>query len=791
MSISRLTLSACTLMIAGLSTGTANAQSAGDLRDSVEPSDGQVTAVEKATEGEIVVTAQRREQRLSETPVAVAVLSGEELRAGGLTTEADLALAVPGLLVQAGDSSNQINFVVRGQATDPFSNTRPGVLPYFNEVQISGPGGSGAFFDLQSVQLLKGPQGTLFGRNSTGGAVLFTTGKPGSDFDGYVSGSLGSYDLRRIEGAVGGPLSDMAGVRVAGFYEGRNGVQRNLLTNTKIGNRDRFALRGTLVLKPTDTLSNELVLEYFEADETNVSNVLFDVDPAFPSPLPAGILYSPALDSVFNFPGAFAAVRSAAPGGSPTGLVGDLALQQQRGPYEVSVRGPNFYQAKNVIISNVTKFEVANNVTLKNIFGYGNFDLNVGNNPFGTVYEISNLLKNNTRNEQFSNEVQLQGKGGNLEYTAGIYFSRETTDSDFLNLVADLAPLAPGPRPRNLWGITNTTWAGYAQGTFDLENATKVEGLAITLGARYTREKISFALSPEDDSYAVALVDPLRGVEQSKVVSNVSWVARLEYQVDSDALLYTSVRRSFRNGGYNGLVEPFIGLGNSGGNGYATEQLTDAELGLKLDGYVADRPASLNVAAFYSWIKNNQRTAFAADATGAPAAITVNVPKAIVQGIEADGTFRPTDWLQLGASANYTKGKFTDNQVSILGAPPIPFTTFPYAPKFSGNFYTAVTVPVTDAIDLDLRGEIYRQSSFYFSPTGSVSPNVQLPGYTLANFRVGVNDDEAGWSVTANLRNAFNRKYFVGGISAVQLFQLAAVQPGAPRTFSVEASFRF
>jgi len=140
----------------------------------------------------IVVTAQRRSENLERTPVAVTVVSGDALVKQDIVTEADLRSAVPGLTVRASLNSNDLNYSIRGQTVDAFSGSQPAVLPYINEVQVGSSGGASAFYDLQSVQVLKGPQGTLFGKNSTGGAVLFTTAKPTDEFGGYFSASTGN-----------------------------------------------------------------------------------------------------------------------------------------------------------------------------------------------------------------------------------------------------------------------------------------------------------------------------------------------------------------------------------------------------------------------------------------------------------------------------------------------------------------------------------------------------------------------------------------------------------------------
>ena len=129
---------------------------------------------------EVIVTAQRRSETLERTPVAVSVLSASALAKQAIVTESDLQSATPGLTIRAGQNSNQLNYALRGQSLDAFSDTRPGVLPYFDEIQLDGVGGgSSAFYDLQSIQVLKGPQGAYYGRGATAGAFVLSTKKPG------------------------------------------------------------------------------------------------------------------------------------------------------------------------------------------------------------------------------------------------------------------------------------------------------------------------------------------------------------------------------------------------------------------------------------------------------------------------------------------------------------------------------------------------------------------------------------------------------------------------------------
>jgi iron complex outermembrane recepter protein len=268
----------CAALLAGVA---AAALAVPAIAQTAQPSsaDAPQAGSEAPGAGDIIVTAQRRDESLSRTPVAVSVISSETLARANITTENDLPVATPGLQVRLGQNSNQLNYALRGQSLDAYSNTRPGVQPYINEVQIGGVGASSGFFDLQSVQVLKGPQGTLFGRNSTGGAVLFTTQKPTKDFGGYVSATGGNYGLVKVEGAINAPLiGENLLARVSAFYQRRDGYQYNLNTKSDTGGYERFGIRGSLTAKLGDNISNTLVVDYQSTDGSNAVATVGSID---------------------------------------------------------------------------------------------------------------------------------------------------------------------------------------------------------------------------------------------------------------------------------------------------------------------------------------------------------------------------------------------------------------------------------------------------------------------------------------------------------------------------------
>jgi len=214
-----------------------------------------------ANSGDIIVTARRSEESLSKVPVAVAAFGAEELTERRIVSERDLQASTPGLTVRSTNASEQLSFSLRGQSIDAFSYGAPAVVAYFNETQVKGVAAS-AFYDLGSIQVLKGPQGTLFGRNATGGAVLYGTQEPTDDFEGYLRGGFGNLGNTEAEGAINIPLGDVAAVRFAGRFQKRDGWQHNLYDDTYGGSVDSKSVRGSLRLEPGSGIKNVTVVQH-------------------------------------------------------------------------------------------------------------------------------------------------------------------------------------------------------------------------------------------------------------------------------------------------------------------------------------------------------------------------------------------------------------------------------------------------------------------------------------------------------------------------------------------------
>ncbi len=756
-----------------------------------------------ATE-EVIVTAQRRSEKLERTPVAVTALSGDTLRRRNITTESDLQFAAPGLIVRAGLTSNEVNYSLRGQSLDQYSSTTPGVLPYINEVQIStnSGGGSGAtaFYDLQSIQVLKGPQGTLFGRDATAGAVLFTTTKPGNSIGGYISALAGDYDTEQFEGAINLPIvADKLLTRSAFFLGHQEGFQTNLYDDSHPGSGVRQGFRESVSIRPTSDITDDVMVDYYHNQGSSEQAVLYNLQ-NLPGATPAPILYSPLVDYALDAPGLWQHYLATHPNPTinPLGLAAFLANQEARGPFESATNSPSPYTATNVVLTNNLAYIINDDTTFKNIFGYGSLKSFLQGDSDGTPYGIANNSytdpgspSDGSRSNTtiISDESQITGTAFDkkLKYTTGFYYSDVKAN---LFLKSQFFDILGGVPSLNADIKENTTYGVYGQGTYDLSSATGLGGLSATLGLRYNNETAERFTLPADQGYGLQATKPtLYQNHQSVTFGNVGWTFGVQEQYNPDLLLYAVTRRSYKDGGFNAFQLPQIGFSATGGDEYKTETVTDVEIGTKYQGRLFELPTRLNIAIYQNWIDNSQRAAFAS-IDGNPSSITVNVPEQQDFGVELDGQIRPVNWLTLGGSLNYTDAEFTSQSVVAFGLPQN-FATVPDTPKWSGTFFGEFAVPVEDRFTATLRGETFSQTGTYYSSTGNLNPGAQFAGYTIVNFRLGLVDSKSGWSLSANLKNAFNKLYYVGGTAIAQLLDYNTALPGAPRTFTVQLSYKF
>ncbi|MDE2404026.1 MAG: TonB-dependent receptor [Sphingomonadales bacterium] len=723
-----------------------------------------------AASGDIIVTARRQNENLERVPAAITAFSAANLEARSVRSDSDLQAATPGLTIRQTQGNNSLTYSIRGQTADTFSGTPSAVIAYLNEVPLTIASAS-SFYDLESVQVLKGPQGTLFGRNATGGAVLFTSAKPTDKLEARITGRFGNLALREGEGMINLPLSgDKAMLRVAFDILRKDGYIHNVFNNQTLGNQERNSARASLTLKPADGIVNTTVFQYEGVDGTNT-----------------GASYAWSIYGCGRFNGFALNCNSSF-------LIPYLAAQKTLGLYQTNHPGDARHHGFSWQLSNTTSYAAGDNLTVKNIFGASRARVNSVQPQLGVPYvtiatydQKTGNTGNNLEVKTISEELQLQGKAldGRLNYTAGVYFQWQATDTIWPQTYFLNPPYPPtfgtctaGACVTSAFRTHDQTSAVYAQATYALTDALKVTG-----GVRYTWDKIKFSqLNVADNPFYGTFPD------ESRTFHDPSWEVGLEYQATPELFAYVKTRGSFRAGGFNGAAVPLNIPAVQGGNQFNAEHTQDIEGGIKYRGEIAGVRTTINIDAFNQWVQDVQRVEFPP-----PAAVTVNVPSQIVTGIEGEASFRLSDMVEVGWQGAYVDARYTNGNVTIKG---VPYLYGPVAdtPKWSGTLWAQLNLPMPASLgEVSLRADLYGQTGQYFSnASSSLVPKTFLPGYALLNGRISWNHVmQSGLSLAVFSRNLGNRGYFVGGMPLGAALGHNAAAVGEPRTYGVEASYRF
>jgi iron complex outermembrane receptor protein len=702
--------------------------------------------------GSIIVTARRVEERLQDVPISISVVDQQRLTNSNISSADDLARVVPGLNVQSRYSSEQATFSIRGFSQE--LRTSSSVGTYFGEVVaprgggISLQGGDGAgpgnLFDLQNVQVLKGPQGTLFGRNTTGGAVLLTPKKPTDKFEGYMEGSYGNYDMFRLQGVVNLPITDTIRLRIGADHMTRTGYLHNVsgIGPRDFGDVDYVAVRGSLVIDVTPEIENYTIVSYLHSDNNGVGAQLFRANPT------AGF------------------------GPSVLAQVDRLNNSDDKYQVEQKLINPRSL-TKQFQVINTTKWNVSDSLTLKNITSYSTFIQDLRQDIFATNIQIPTLNAyvssafsfnpdgyHTNDQKNFTEELQLQGTGmdGKLNYQAGLYYEHSTPGgitASFTPAVGAICLLSGftslensrctrlDPRPQGLGGATPSfgtlefiNMAAYAQATYAFTDQLK-----LTAGARYTYDRsrgwsrglqayyrpanlgefVAPTIEGCSAGYSAANDCVFEGRTSSK---RPTWTINLQYSPTPDLMAYTTYSRGYRQG----AVAPFAAAGSPI---FAPEKVDNFEVGLKT-GFRGAVSGNFNLAAFYSKLSNQQIQVGLQNTTNGNSATSIfNAGKSRIYGVEADGSVRFAQFFRIDGSATYINSKLQSISIpasfpgynvvlpSALAGDPLAFT-----PKWGINVSPTITLPVDESLGTIEFGATYRYSSS-FSTAASSS---EIPG---------------------------------------------------------------
>jgi iron complex outermembrane receptor protein len=727
--------------------------------------------------GEIVVTARRREESLQKVPIAVTVLSTADIARQNIVSPNDLNSVVPSLSVNNQSvSRDSAKFSMRGLGQ--VNNGDPSVVTYFGEVPTNATG-PGYLFDLQNIQILKGPQGTLFGRSTTGGAVLLQPTKPGNDFGGYVDVNVGDYNLKRVQAAVDFPIvSNKVLLRLATDVNQRDGFTRDAFTGALYDGRNYKAFRLSLILRPFEGFENYTVLDKSDADNTESGTVLT----AF---TPNGLVYN-------GFPAA----------GIPAypGVAAVYAAQQARGVRVTDLEVPpngNYQRIVNRGITNITTYDLNDSLTLKNIFGDRLFAYHVTYNVSGTPYPIISEIPANFNgaggasdpsSRTISDEAQIQGKAfdGRLTYIGGLYYERVKPEAlDNADLIVQFAA------PITLKSLKfDTSRAVFGQVTYEL-----IPGLKLTGGARYTKDDRSESASDYIGSSSATGICTFNPPQPPGCIATASaqfhattWNTSLDYQLTRSTLVYATVRRGYKSGGFNtSSPDPTH-------RAYQPEFITDVELGVKNEFDLGGVPGRISFDVYRSDFKQLQELGAFVGANGATLTGIVNAGHGVIEGAEVEGLIKPAPWFTVSAMYSYVDPRYLDNEIpgtgNLIHQPfyNTPRNKFSVTPEFQQSLGK-------DIGTFDISATYSYQSKVYFAEPLLVTfgnANRGQAGYGLLNLRAGLND-VGGSPLDAYLfmTNATNRAYKTFEFDAYDSLGYAAAIYGEPRMWGAGVRYRF
>lgn len=716
--------------------------------------------------GEIVVTAQRRQQNVQDVPIAITAVTGEALRDSGVRDPRDLTLLVPSLSMQAGTAASTTSLFIRGVGIGDFnSNTTGAVGVYVDDVFLGANAGKlFNVFDSEGIEVLKGPQGTLYGRNTTAGAIRFSSRKPTDTLSGDVSALYGRFNEVRIEGGVGGPIAgDVLTARISGLYHRNDGTTFNRVTGHRVNNINLWAGRGILDFKPdADTLvrltvhggANNGGARQFQHRGQGVD---FFGDPAF---LPDG---TPT--DGFGY---------ADTDGDPYAGDYDVEGKERIRVFGASLLGQ--FTFGGVQLTSITAYEQVNRATLE--------DTDASPNQVITAYYED-------RPRQFSQELRLQSVGENTFnwIVGGFYFHDNLkTDSAFDLLRGLRDPSAPleGFDPANSLGLLRypytqktDSYAVFGQGDYKL-----TDRLTATLGLRYSHDRIGMKFASLFDALGTVnprkafsdVAVPLIDFNESKGFNDLSWRAALNYKVDN-ALIYASFSKGYNSGGFAGGASTDAAQLTP----FGSERLYAYEVGFKTD--LFDRHLRFNASGFYYDYRDLQ--VFIFDLSGpVPVQRKLNAGNARIYGLEAEITAVPVRNLELFTAFTLMDSKY--KTFTALGGASLAGNRLVNAPEFAGAAGIRLTVPMANGSEVRAKVDGTYTSSFFLYPDNLEANKVK--GYGLLNARVGWAAPGGRYEIALWGKNLTKTEYITGIFPIITQDQL---NYNEPRTYGIELSAHF
>lgn len=738
---------------------------------------------------EIVVTARRQEESLQEVPVAVSVLSGEELQqTGGLKIDTVGKMA-PNVHFEAAGGTSGVKspeIFIRGMGQRDFIPVEdPAVGVYLDGVYMGR--NIGSVFDLidvQRIEVLRGPQGTLFGMNTIGGAVNIVSKAPGDELEGSVRVSAGDEGFWELNGTVNIPISDGVAARLSAFARERDGYVKALQYNDlDLGSDDIWGLRGNLRAEVSDNVTVNVAVDYSKAKETpGALSAISGIGSFDEQPLTLGLPIQP-----------FAFFHNAIYSGDPAscGTAGGQASNSacygpvwSTGMYETNASfvdnngdQVNPEQDVEVLGGNVTVEWDLGNVTLKSITSYREFDISLYNDlDFSPLILFANNHPEYAQ-DQKSQEFQFNGEAfdGRMNYVLGLYYFEEEAIETIYNQITFAPPLGGGPDHffQNIDRLVNNdSHAIFGQANFDLS-----DDLTLTVGLRWTESNKEFELD------TLRRVGPLSEQRGELTTKETTPLVSLAWDVSDNVMLYATYSEGYRDGSY---AARFTGVVPDPLPNYDPEFVTNYELGMKST--LMDGRVRFNATAFMMDYEDMQISASSDQV--ATASTKENLGDATMTGLELEMTALVSEKFTLGANFGYLddevdslKGTLVSNTIVIGESSDLPMT-----PDWTFSLMAKYETELSAGGLLRLRAD-YVVKDEYHTRAENVA-EVLIDDYENLNLNATYISADNSWEATLGVRNATDAEFYQSA-TPFATFGLVFGQPVRPRTVFASLQYNF
>ncbi|MFV3131607.1 TonB-dependent receptor [Niveispirillum sp. KHB5.9] len=695
-------------------------------------------AADDFTLEEIIVTATKMgDTRLQETPIAITAFTADSLEKTGMKDIRDLAGSTPNLVIAQNGAFSQI--YIRGiGSNNVFAGSDPSTTMHVDGVYIARPAAAFSnFLDVERIEVLRGPQGTLYGRNSVGGTINVVSRLPDQKVRAKAQATIGNYDLYRGEAYVSGPLvEDRLYGSVSVMGSKHDGYFKNVVASgNDRASEDTWGARAILRATPNEALDIVFRADYMADYGHSVGNQAL-LQPFRPV---AGGPVDPITEAI-------------------------------RGDWhKVAVDSPSNTDRKVKGMSAEITYSLSDAMELKSLTAYRKSDMD-----YITDTDATHLRRQETRQREFqdqwSQELNLSGRVDKFKYVVGLYYFDEHIDTNTLVIAYNLNRVT-NPAPT----VDTKAWAGYGQGSYDV-----TDQFTLTSGIRYTDEKKTFDQSL--NIYTLTTGVPLATYPRLYLNEGkyTAWTPKFgaEFKVDEDVMLYASATRGFKSGGFN------FSSANVA-QGFAPETLWSYEAGFKTE--FADKRVRLNGSVFTYDYNDLQVQSFLS-----PGVVDItNASDAKVDGVELELTTRPVSGLEIGGSLTWLDAKYKNYpQAPVPGATPVVTIDasgkyLNSAPKWAYSLYGQYSFDLGGGSAF-VRGEYGWKDRQYFT---LVNDAIQTMGsYDLINASFGYSPADSNWQVIVYGRNLSDTQYLVstGTFTAVP-----SGTPGDPRTYGIRLTYSY